>query len=131
MLPVPHARDVDGPAPGSPRVGERHLPHDRPRRAVDRGGDQGDGRLPGKGLRQMRELVARYLNHSSSRRAFLKGMTTAGISVGAAQQILESLVPTAHAQDIEGLKVVEGPGGMCFAEQLIASGVKYVFGNSA
>ena len=79
----------------------------------------------------MRELVARYLSHSISRRTFLKGMTGAGVSMVAAKEILESLVPVAHAQGIEGLKVVEGPGGLCFAEQLIASGVKYVFGNSA
>jgi thiamine pyrophosphate-dependent acetolactate synthase large subunit-like protein len=79
----------------------------------------------------MRELVARYLTHSISRRAFLKGMTTAGVSLGAAKEILESLVPVAHAQGVEGVKIVEGPGGLCFAEQLIASGVKYVFGNSA
>ena len=79
----------------------------------------------------MRELVARYLAHSISRRTFLKGMTTAGVSLGAAKGILESLVPTAHAQGIEGVKIVEGSGGLCFAEQLIASGVKYVFGNSA
>src|SRR5207253_9888254 len=41
----------------------------------------------------------------------------------------------AHAQAAEGakasFKVVEGTGGECFAEQLVASGVKYVFGNSA
>jgi thiamine pyrophosphate-dependent acetolactate synthase large subunit-like protein len=79
----------------------------------------------------MRELVARYLTHSISRRTFLKGMTGAGVSLGAAKEILESLVPVAHAQGIEGVKVVEGTGGLCFAEQLIASGVKYVFGNSA
>jgi thiamine pyrophosphate-dependent acetolactate synthase large subunit-like protein len=79
----------------------------------------------------MRELVARYLSHSISRRTFLKGMTGAGVSMVAAKEILESLVPVAHAQGIEGVKVVEGPGGLCFAEQLIASGVKYVFGNSA
>src|SRR5712671_3417527 len=81
----------------------------------------------------MRELVARYLSHSISRRSFLKGLTTAGISAVAAKDILESLVPAAHAQAKEGtaFKVVEGTGGMCFAEQLIASGVKYVFGNSA
>src|SRR3954452_9415662 len=58
-------------------------------------------------------------------------MTTAGVSLGAAKDILEALVPVAHAQGIEGVKVVEGSGGLCFAEQLIASGVKYVFGNSA
>src|SRR5437588_10704991 len=81
----------------------------------------------------MRELVARYLSQSISRRTFLKGMTTAGISLGAAKEILESLVPAAHAQAKEGtaFKVVEGTGALCFAEQLIASGVKYVFGNSA
>src|SRR5229473_1645800 len=50
-----------------------------------------------------------------------------------AKDILESLVPAAHAQAKEGaaFKVVEGTGALCFAEQLIASGVKYVFGNSA
>ncbi len=84
----------------------------------------------------MRELVARYLSHSISRRGFLKGLSTAGISVAAAESILESLVPLAHAQDAgriaaDGIKVVEGTGGQCMAEQLIASGVKYVFGNSA
>ena len=81
----------------------------------------------------MRELVARYLSQSMSRRTFLKGMTTAGISLTAAKEILESLVPAAHAQAKESaaFKVVEGSGAMCFAEQLIASGVRYVFGNSA
>ena len=79
----------------------------------------------------MRELVARYLSHSISRRSFLKGLTTAGISLTAAKEVLESLVPVAHAQNLEGIKIVEGTGAMCFAEQLIASGVKYIFGNSA
>jgi thiamine pyrophosphate-dependent acetolactate synthase large subunit-like protein len=80
----------------------------------------------------MRDLVARFLSRSISRRSFLKGLATAGISTSAAQSILDSLIPAAHAQGAaEGIKVVEGTGGMCFAEQLIASGVKYVFGNSA
>ena len=80
----------------------------------------------------MRELVARYLSHSISRRTFLKGLTTSGLSLAAAQSILDSLVPAAHAQAAgEAVKVVEGPGALCFAEQLIACGVKYVFGNSA
>jgi thiamine pyrophosphate-dependent acetolactate synthase large subunit-like protein len=79
----------------------------------------------------MRDLVARYLSHSISRRTFLKGMTGAGFSLTAAKGVLDSLVPSAHAQDGAAFKVFEGPGGACFAEQLIASGVKYVFGNSA
>src|SRR2546427_5968090 len=84
----------------------------------------------------MRELVARYLSRSISRRGFLKGLTTAGISLASAEAILETLVPVAHAQEgrsvaPEAIKMVEGTGAECFAEQLIASGVKYVFGNSA
>lgn len=84
----------------------------------------------------MRELVARYLSHSISRRGFLKGLTVAGVSLAAAKSVLESLVPLAHAQAspgaaASGVKVFQGTGGECFAEQLIASGVKYVFGNSA
>src|SRR5438132_3444980 len=84
----------------------------------------------------MRELVARYLSQSICRRGFLKGLTTAGISAVAAKDILESLVPVAQAQQAgrvaaDGIKVVEGTGALCFAEQLIASGVKYIFGNSA
>ena len=80
----------------------------------------------------MRELVARYLSHSISRRTFLKGLTTSGLSLAAARSVLDSLVPAAHAQAAgEAVKVVEGPGALCFAEQLIACGVKYVFGNSA
>src|SRR5438477_12066113 len=84
----------------------------------------------------MRELVARYLSRSISRRGFLKGLTTAGISLASAESILESLVPIAHAQGTRGIppeaiKMVEGTGAECFAEQLIAYGVKYVFGNLA
>jgi thiamine pyrophosphate-dependent acetolactate synthase large subunit-like protein len=80
----------------------------------------------------MRELVARYLSHSISRRTFLKGLTASGLSLAAARSVLDSLVPAAHAQaEGEAIKVVEGPGALCFAEQLIACGVKYVFGNSA
>jgi thiamine pyrophosphate-dependent acetolactate synthase large subunit-like protein len=80
----------------------------------------------------MRELVARYLSHSISRRTFLKGLTASGLSLAAARSVLDSLVPAAHAQAAgEAVKVVEGPGALCFAEQLIACGVKYVFGNSA
>src|SRR5580765_1326182 len=89
----------------------------------------------------MRELVARYLSRNISRRGFLKGLTTAGISLAAAESILDSLVPFVHAQGNaaqeagrvapDAIRMVEGTGGEVFAEQLIASGVKYVFGNSA
>ncbi|HEY3166314.1 MAG TPA: thiamine pyrophosphate-binding protein, partial [Candidatus Binatia bacterium] len=84
----------------------------------------------------MRELVASYLSKSISRRGFLKGLTKAGVSLAAAESILKSLTPHVQAQEArraapEGLKLFQGTGGAAFAEQLIASGVKYVFGNSA
>ncbi len=84
----------------------------------------------------MRELVARYLRHSISRRDFLKSLTSTGVSLTAAVSILSTLIPVAHAQEAggaaaRGIKVFEGSGGACMAEQLIASGVKYVFGNSS
>jgi thiamine pyrophosphate-dependent acetolactate synthase large subunit-like protein len=84
----------------------------------------------------MRELVASYLSKSISRRGFLKGLTKAGVSLAAAESILKSLTPHVQAQEArraapEGIKLFQGTGGAAFAEQLIASGVKYVFGNSA
>jgi benzoylformate decarboxylase len=84
----------------------------------------------------MRELVASYLSKTISRRGFLKGLTKAGVSLAAAESILKSLTPHVQAQEArraapEGVKLFQGTGGAAFAEQLIASGVKYVFGNSA
>src|SRR5258705_9682403 len=84
----------------------------------------------------MRELVASYLSKTISRRGFLKGLTKAGVSLAAAESVLKSLTPLVQAQDArrtapEGIKLFQGTGGAAFAEQLIASGVKYVFGNSA
>src|SRR5215469_10676663 len=103
----------------------------------------------------MRELVARYLNHSLSRRGFVRGLTKAGLTATAAQSVLSSVSSVASAQSAApgaampapvattsapataasaanaAVKPFQGPGGAAFAEQLIASGVKYVFGNSA
>src|SRR5712671_3233322 len=94
----------------------------------------------------MRELVANYLNHSLSRRGFVRGLTKAGLTATAAQSVLSSVSSVALAQSAAPaapaaaaaagaatgpVKTFEGHGGACFAEQLIASGVKYVFGNSA
>jgi glyoxylate carboligase len=84
----------------------------------------------------MKELVAQYLSKTISRRGFLKGLTTAGVSLAAAESIVQSLTSIVYAQDArrvapEGVKLFQGTGAASFAEQLIASGVKYVFGNSA
>src|ERR1700674_51156 len=103
----------------------------------------------------MRELVAKYLSRAISRRRFINGLTKAGLTVTAANAVLASVtsvsfaqgagaggatapvpyVPTGDAANpagsIAGVKPFQGTGGAAFAEQLIASGVKYVFGNSA
>jgi len=103
----------------------------------------------------MRDLVARYLNHALSRRGFVRGLTQAGLTATAAQSVLSSVSSVARAQSPvpappsapataaktvpaaaantgnAAIKPFQGPGGAAFAEQLIASGVKYVFGNSA
>jgi len=90
----------------------------------------------------MRELVARYLNHSLSRRGFVRGLTKAGLTATAAQSVLSSVSSVSVAQTAApaaaaasaanaAVKQFQGTGGACFAEQLIACGVKYVFGNSA
>src|SRR5258707_11876619 len=104
----------------------------------------------------MRELVAKYLSHSISRRRFVNGLTKAGLTATAAQSVLGSVTSVSLAQGaggatapvpyvppdanvfsapgpgtIAGVKQFQGTGGAALAEQLIACGVKYVFGNSA
>src|SRR3954469_342774 len=94
----------------------------------------------------MRELVVKYLSKGISRRGFVTGLTQAGLTVTAAQSVLSS-VSTVQAQVgpqtpptggaagatavVGPVKPFQGTGGAAFADQLIASGVKYVFGNSA
>src|SRR5882724_4441297 len=96
----------------------------------------------------MRELVVKYLSKGVSRRGFVTGLTQAGLTMTAAQGVLASVSTVSYAQGnapatpptggpagataVTGsVKSFQGTGGECFAEQLIASGVKYVFGNSA
>jgi benzoylformate decarboxylase len=88
------------------------------------------------------------LSKGISRRSFVTGLTQAGLTMTAAQSVLSSVSTVSQAQvgptpaapaaggrvpaSVAGpVKTFEGPGGAAFAEQLIASGVKYVFGNSA
>src|SRR4051794_4689941 len=95
----------------------------------------------------MRDLVVQYLSKGISRRSFMTGLTQAGLTMTAAESVLSS-VSTVQAQTAplaaatggpagattvvgSNVKPFQGPGGAAFVEQLIASGVKYVFGNSA
>jgi len=97
----------------------------------------------------MRDLVVKYLSKGISRRSFVTGLTQAGLTMTAAQSVLSSVSTVTHAQVgptppppaaggaagatavVGPVKQFQGTGGAAFAEQLIASGVKYVFGNSA
>ncbi len=108
----------------------------------------------------MRELVANYLAKGLSRRGFVSGLTKAGLTMTAAQSVLSSVAsaqtasgapapnaaPSGAAPSVPAapgasaaapaaragaVKAFQGTGGAAFAEQLIASNVKYVFGNCA
>ena len=84
----------------------------------------------------MRNLVAQFLSNGISRRDFVRRLVATGVTTAAANSILESVTAMAQAPGAppvspEAIRVFMGTGGEHFAEQLIASGVKYVFGNSA
>ena len=83
----------------------------------------------------MKELVAQLLSNGISRRDFVRRLVASGVTVTAAASILESVDALAQTPGApvppDAVKMFEGTGGEAFAEQLIASGVKYVFGNSA
>src|SRR3984957_16111732 len=106
----------------------------------------------------MRELVANFLSRSISPRRFMDGLTKAGLTATAAQSVLSAVTSPGFAQTgtgtatatvpyvpadedaagkpsapatVTGVKPFQGTGGAALAEQLIACGVKYVFGNSA
>ncbi len=83
----------------------------------------------------MRNLVAQLLTNTISRRDFVRRLVASGVTTAAANRVLESVTAIAQGPNPpsspEAIRVFTGTGGEHFAEQLIASGVKYVFGNSA
>jgi len=84
----------------------------------------------------MKNLVAQFLSNSISRRDFVRRLVATGVTTAAANAILESVTALAQTPGAppvapEAIRLFKGTGGEAFAEQLIASGVKYVFGNSA
>src|ERR1043166_2803805 len=152
---MPSGRHVDVAAAGPPRVGEHALPHGRSRRVVDARGNRRHGRLPDADSRpcevelkrrggpsgppdarhSMRELVAQLLSNGISRRDFVRRLVASGVTATAANSILQSVDALAQNADApvspDAVKVIQGTGGEAFAEHVIPSGVKYVFGNSA
>ena len=84
----------------------------------------------------MRNLVAQFLSNGISRRDFVRRLVATGVTAAAANSILDSVTALAQTPGAppvapDAIRVFQGTGGEAFAEQLIASGVKYVFGNSA
>jgi len=77
------------------------------------------------------------MSKTLSRRGFVNRLVKTGVTLAAAQSVVQSLTPMVYGEtgdtDVtpEDIRIFEGTGGEAFAEQLIASGVKYVFGNSA
>ena len=63
----------------------------------------------------MRELVAKYLSKSISRRGFVNRLVKAGVALAAAEPIAESLTEVVQAQDArrispESVKIFRGLG---------------------
>ncbi len=81
----------------------------------------------------MRELVAQLLSNGISRRDFVRRLAACGVTMAAAESILESVAAqtSGGAAASDAVRTFQGTGAEAFAEQLIASGVRYVFGNSA
>ena len=83
----------------------------------------------------MKHLVAQLLTNTISRRDFVRRLVATGVTTAAANSVLESVTAIAQSPGApaspEAIRVFTGTGGEHFAEQLIASGVKYIFGNSA
>jgi benzoylformate decarboxylase len=80
----------------------------------------------------MRELVQRYLNHGLSRRGFVGELTGLGMTMAAAQAILQPLEASERAAargELPGATVAKGSGGELLAAQARAAGAEYLFTN--
>jgi benzoylformate decarboxylase len=80
----------------------------------------------------MRELVQRYLNHGLSRRGFVRELTGLGMTMAAAQAILQPLEASERAAargDLPGGALAKGSGGELLAAQARAAGAEYLFTN--
>ncbi|MFN7949713.1 MAG: thiamine pyrophosphate-binding protein [Blastocatellia bacterium] len=80
----------------------------------------------------MRQFTRQYLEQTISRRSFVRRLTAAGVAAPSARAALAGLEPLINPSSLpaSARKTIKGTGGDLLAEQLIASGVRYVFGNS-
>src|SRR5258707_472253 len=91
------------------------------------------------GRAHIRRRVRRAAAHGSAQ-SVLSSVSSVALAQSAAPAAPAAAAPAAAAAAVPAaaagaatgaVKSFQGTGGACFAEQLIASGVKYVFGNSA
>ncbi|MBI2821458.1 MAG: thiamine pyrophosphate-binding protein, partial [Acidobacteria bacterium] len=83
----------------------------------------------------MRDLAMRYLSGNLTRREFVRRLVASGVPSAAAGPIVQSLgevrARRARAGSSEPIRFFVGTGAEAFCEQLMASGVQYIFGNAA
>jgi len=89
----------------------------------------------------MKNLIKQYLDRGISRRHFLSGLGTLGVSSVAANSMASSLAPfiaeaqaaneVAEAGQPSWLRQMKGNGGALLVAQLKAAGIKYIFCNPA
>ena len=80
----------------------------------------------------MKDLLKQYLDKGISRRKLMRGLGTAGLTVAAANTLVESFAPTpAAAVEPGAIRSVTGSGGMLYIRQLKAAGVEFIFFNPA
>jgi benzoylformate decarboxylase len=77
----------------------------------------------------MRNLVRELIESKLSRRGFVAAMVSAGYSMAAARSALQSVAPFAPGAEMSPdlVKSVRGTGGELLADQIIATGARYMF----
>lgn len=81
----------------------------------------------------MKDLIKQYLDSGVSRRSFLSGLGTLGVSAAAAEAMAGSLAPfmaqQGGADAPPWLQPMRAPGGALLVAQLKAAGIRHVFVN--
>ncbi|MFC1729139.1 thiamine pyrophosphate-binding protein [candidate division KSB1 bacterium] len=80
----------------------------------------------------MRSLITGYLDHTVSRRGFMKNMLASGFTLSSAESVIKSLEGVKEKNILhEGdYRTMTGSGGELLVQQIKDAGVKYVFTNT-
>lgn len=81
----------------------------------------------------MKELIKQYMDRGVSRRQFLAGLASIGVTASAAEAMANSLAPFAQDPATDGarpwMRQMRGTGGALLAAQLKAAGIQHLFCN--